>query len=226
MSSSNKCDSDSVRSGLRLKKARLMAGFTRQALENKHGISVNTIQAWESAKSPLSFKGANKIIQAFHDSGLECSIDWLLHGHGPSPRLKDEEDVHDMFSTEQGNNQLNWEDESAILREIEFFRTSNLNSIVSIVTDDGMLPSYFIGDYVGGKRKTAENFDKYIGINCLIETKEGSTLLRRLEASRSHSTYTLSCINPSTSVPYPVLYNIEIISIAPVIWHRRKDSVS
>lgn len=226
MTSIDNSGSDSIRSGLRLKKARLMAGFTRQALESKYGISVNTLQAWESAKSPLSFKGANKIIQALQDSGLECSIDWLLHGIGPSPRLNDEINIPGMFSLQkqQNNNQLNWDDESAILREVECFRTSNLNSIVSIVTDDSMLPIYFIGDYVGGKRKTTETFDKYIGINCLIETIEGMTIIRRLERGNAHSLYTLSCINPNTTVPSPVLYNVKIISIAPIIWHRRKDS--
>jgi DNA-binding transcriptional regulator YiaG len=47
--------------GNRLSMARNMLGLSRRAFREKFDISVNTLQAWESGKNPLSSKNAKKI---------------------------------------------------------------------------------------------------------------------------------------------------------------------
>lgn len=213
-------------SGVRLKKARIMAGFTRQALEDKYGISVNTLQAWENEKSPLTLKGAAKMLEVLDDSGIACSIDWLLYGIGTLPQLKDTraDSFFPFNRTEVKPQEINWSDEAAIIHEIEAFRTFNQNSLVIIVPDDSMLPAYTVGDYVGGKRKTIEQFEQLLGTNCIVETKDGFTILRHVAAIKTQGILTLSTINPYTTISTPVLYDVEVINLSPIIWHRKSDA--
>lgn len=217
---------DPTNCGLRLKKARLMAGYTRQTLEDKYGISLNTLQAWEQGKAPLTLKGAEKIVKALKKSGVHCTTDWLLNGKSEPPKLIDMEQIQTLENNDiklLNSDFIQWNDGTAILREIESFRAFNPNSSVIIVMDDGMLPFYSIGDYVGGKRKLGNKIDEYIGTHCIIETKDGLTMVRKLGAGKFNNTYTLSCIHPMTTISSPTLYDVELASVAPVIWHRKKD---
>ena len=69
--------------GRRLKLLRSMTGLPRKALEQKYHISASTIQSWEDAKAGgLTEKGAKRVIQVFHKEGIQCSLNWLLHGLG------------------------------------------------------------------------------------------------------------------------------------------------
>jgi hypothetical protein len=105
--------------------------------------------------------------------------------------------------------------------EIQLFCEQNPQAFYMKVIDDGMEPVYTINDYVVGERHHGEDIKKTIGKYCIVETQMGEILLRRVRESTEEARYTLQCINILTSVPHPVLYDIELASTAPVILHRK-----
>lgn len=226
----------SIQCGKRLKQARLLAGLSRRALEERFNISANTIQAWEIARNPLSLKGAVKLASIFKDVGLYCTSDWLLTGEGVSPRLYNELSTSDASLTAEDIS-FYLAEEEAMGKEISCFQKVNYDAIVVNIIDDAMEPKYSIGDYVGGKRRYKEKIITAIGLDCIIQTVQNDLFLRRLVTatyintmsdayaiSRNlNSQATLTAINPKTTVSYPVLYNQLVLWVAPVIWHRKKN---
>lgn len=214
--------------GKRLKSLRMMTGLSRKALEEQYNISASTIQSWEDAKAGgLTEKGAKRVIKVFKEEGIRCSLDWLLFGIGFAPQLSNK-----LFDEEEGGEGSFGEatitaepqsEDRAIVNELLVFRQSNPDAVEFIVADDGMGPFYNVGDYIAGKRRLSPGHDAVVGMDCIVETKDNEILFRRIKAGSKPGTYNLVAINIDTSVAQPVLYDRELISAAPVIWHRRKD---
>lgn len=207
--------------GKRLKSLRMMTGLSRKALEEQYHISASTIQSWEDAKAGgLTEKGARRVIAVFKEEGIRCSIDWLLYGIGTPPQLSNK-----LFTEEnQGVEPIEVPTEDrAIVNELLVFRQNNPDAVEYIIIDDGMAPFFAPGDYVAGKRRSAPHLETVIGKNCIVETRDNEILFRRVKAGSKPNTYTLTCVNTETSVRDITLYDKELISAAPVIWHRKKD---
>ncbi len=218
--------SSSQSRGKRLKSLRTLADLSRKALEKKYQISASTIQSWEDGKAGgLTEKGALRVTSALRNDGVQCSTEWLLYGAGMGPQLTEKMPLH--FAEAAENYQLVAEDRNlddyAIIQELQVFRRSNQNTIDMIVLDDAMAPYYNFGDYVGGKRRSQTELEELIGQDCIVEMANGEILLRRLKKGQKPGTYSLLASNLATSLAYPTLYDVIIISAAPVIWHRRKD---
>ena len=199
-------------SGGRIKLARNMLGLTRKLLEDRHDISVNTLQSWESDKNSLTEKGAKKLSEVFVRLGLLCTEDWLLTGKGQIPIL-----LQDISALP---NEMN--EDLCILREIEAFKALNPDPIVVIINDDGMEPIYSIGDFVGGNKKTNQQIEDLIGNNCIIETFQGDTMVRKLLKGSKEQSYNLACINITTN-QQPVIPDIKIRFAARIVLHRKKE---
>ncbi len=84
-----------------------------------------------------------------------------------------------------------------------------------------MLPFYRKGDYVAGIQYFEADIQKAVGQDCIVLLKTKQLLLRHLRYHQETG-FTLVCINPDTTAHPYVLENQELISVAPVIWHRRK----
>lgn len=214
--------SGSLARGKRLKTVRLMAGLTRNALEKHHGVSASTIQSWEAAKAGgLTERGVQRVIPIFRQKGVFCTPDWLLYGIGappqPTTNLSVPQEVENLPEYSS------MPEDKAIIRELLTFRELNPGVIDHLIADDGMEPYYCRNDYVGGKRRVGEDINQLIGYDCIVETINNEFLLRRLKAGSTPDVYTLLCTNPDTTVKTPTLYDVELISVAPVIWHRRHD---
>lgn len=213
--------------GKRLKSLRMLADLSRKALEKQYQISASTIQSWEDGKAGgLTEKGALRVTVALRNEGVQCSTEWLLYGAGIGPQLTDKEHSWLGESPAEYAHAIaegRGIDEAAIMQELLIFRIHNPNAIDMMVIDDAMAPHYNIGDYVGGKRRVQQEIDSLINEDCIIETDTGEIMLRRLKKGAKEGTYSLYSINPYSSLPYPTLYDIKIISAAPAIWHRRKD---
>jgi transcriptional regulator with XRE-family HTH domain len=213
-------------SGERLRRARILAGIsTRREFEKKYHISANTLQGWEQGKNPLSKKGAKKIIEALKIEGLICSLEWLMHGTGLPPRLfemsnpstSSEKELEAFFS------QLHLHEEQAIYQELQTFKSHNPNPIIITISDDAMEPHYRIGDYVGGTRfSKAEDVHVHLGHPCIVELSDHTILPRIIHADGESGTYILSCTNFQSKTPPLNIFNARVISIAPILWHRRK----
>lgn len=210
----------SIVRGQRLKALRLMAGLTREELASKYSVSASTLQSWEAAKAGgLTIKGANKMIDIFRQERIRCHLDWLLHGIGDPPQLSNQQfQVH-----EQEVNYTSTAEHDAILQELLTFRKLNGETLDIVVNDDGMSPHYKSGDVVAGKKRSGSSIQSLIGYDCIVITKQNESFLRKLKAGSKPDCYTLICINYDTDLTTPILYDQELIAVAPVIWHRRKD---
>ncbi len=207
--------------GKRLKTVRMMAGLTRNGLEDKYGISASTIQSWEAAKAGgLTERGVQRVIPVLQQEGIFCTSDWLLYGVGQPPQPTN----LNLPTSEETAIPLNTlPEDKAIIQELLTFRELNTNVVDLVVADDGMEPYYTRGDYVAGKRKTKETLIRALGLDCIVETANNEILLRRVKNGSKPGVFTLICTNSDTSVTTPTLYDLELISAAPVIWHRRHD---
>lgn len=213
-------------SGERLRRARILAGITtRREFEKKYRISANTLQGWEQGKNPLSKKGAKRIIEALKAEGVICSLEWLMSGAGVPPRQFEinNQDIVSAHDFENFLNHLNLQEEQAIYQELQSFKSHNPNPIIITVPDDAMMPQFHSGDYIGGIRlNKAEDIAAHLGEACIVELADHTILPRYIHADSELGTYTLSCTNFQSKAAPLNIFNVRIISAAPILWHRRK----
>lgn len=223
--------SSSEARGTRLKKLRMLAGLSRKSMEKVYRISASTLQSWEDGKAGgLTPKGAKRVIEALAKEGVVFTLDWLLYGIGAGPKVADSvyhgsgasgapSEGHDRPREFSGSDA----EEMAISKELLAFRQANLDANDMIVMDDSMSPEYLPGDFVAGRRYYHKDIGRTIGFDCIVETAMGELLLRRVRKGTKDGMWTLVCINPNASTPMHTLYDVELLSAAPIIWRRRKD---
>jgi transcriptional regulator with XRE-family HTH domain len=197
--------------GNRLIRIRKLMGLTREDFHEKYGISSGTLRGWEEARlTGLSEKNVTRLMPVLEGENIQCSIGWLLHGEGSSPLVLDK--AAKKNSSEQ---------KTALAEEIDVFCKHHLQAVYIQVADDGMEPYYYEGDYVAGERLYQKDMHTAIGQHCIVETQQGEVLLCTLRAGTEKNKYTLQCVNLDPKLRNPILYNVELLSAAPVIWYRR-----
>ena len=201
----------------RLVRVRMMAGLDRPRLQIGHEISAGTLRSWESGRYPMTEKGAKRMLEVFRQEGVQCSLAWLMHGQGNIPVVLPESFIKEGVISDQ---KQSFENE-ALDEEIALFCRHHSQAIHHKVADDGMEPFYSPGDYVAGERLYEEKIQTLIGKTCIIETQKGEVFVRSLRQGTKKNCYTLQCLNIATSQTDPTLYDIELVSVAPVLWHRR-----
>ncbi|MFN7097065.1 MAG: helix-turn-helix transcriptional regulator [Gammaproteobacteria bacterium] len=209
--------------GQRLKYIRNMLRLTRAYLHEKYNLSTDSLNAWESGKLKLTPKALDRCIKIYNKEGIFVSKNWILTGEGLAPKLSIS--IANYFQTPTPDSQGNFADltdDELILREVDFFKQTTPNAVVMLVSNDEMLPLYEAGDYVGGRFQSSDFIHSCLGKDCIIETLDGEKYFRRLSAILPNGLCNLSCLNPNDNLE-PVLFNIKVAMIAPVIWHRRKD---
>jgi hypothetical protein len=150
------------------------------------------------------------MLKIFQDEGIQCSFEWLFNGigeHYQSPRIRIE---------------IPPSEDEAITRELKSFLEHNPGAIDYLVSDDTMAPWFQVGDFVAGIRY----FPPFHSLNeriknmpCIVQAEPGGTLVR-LVTPDDNGFYTLSCTNLNASTP--ILENVKLITVAPIIWLRRK----
>ncbi len=211
--------SDPALRGDRIKSARMLAGHTRQSFAESSGISANTIRAWEEPpanRNGITSNGAKRITEALNNGGVYCTEDWLLFGKGPGPTL-----INDAPSLDDPDN-IEWGQEEAVFRDINAFKSNNPSPLVTIITDDAMVPFYSYGDYVAGTRRVGDNIRALIGLNCIVEVGD-RTLVRRISMVDQNNHYTLTALNMDPNIPDPVMSDVTINTAAQVVWHRSRE---
>ncbi|MEE9572748.1 MAG: helix-turn-helix transcriptional regulator [Candidatus Neomarinimicrobiota bacterium] len=211
--------------GKRLKKLRNMAGLLLKDISNKYGVGLSTLKFWENGYgNGLSKKGAAKIITIIRQNGVQCTLEWLLYGVGPKPQLQD---VQYGKGQVEGSSLILKEDaakyEILVAQEIELFCQHHANSVIMTVSDDGMQPYYSQGDRIGGLYVTAAaEIAVMVGENCIVETADQQIFCRRFVKNPNADLFNLFCVNPLTTVIEPILYNMKLTKVAPIIrvWKR------
>lgn len=215
--------------GKRIRILRNMTDLTIQEFANKHGIGASTIKYWECAKSEgLSPKGAKKLVEAMLQEGIYCTYMWLMHGVGIHPQFIDARYGTSKKQVDPMHSSL--DAEIAIRNEMDVFLKGSANAVTLTVFEDGMEPYYCIGDAIGGSRLTGNDINFALGRDCIIETEDKQIICRRLVKGNELHKYTLCCVNPFTTF-YPLnLYDVNILSAAPIsrLWRRfgKNESVA
>ena len=93
------------------------------------------------------------------------------------------------------------------------------NAIYVTVKDDAMQPVLYPGDYVGGI--ISDNIKRAIGKDAIIVDENHDVYIRRLENSDKKNNYTLVGINNDAKLAKPIIQDINVHYIAPIIWIRR-----
>ncbi len=206
--------------GKRLRSLRMMLGLPRKALQQAIDISASTLQSWENAKvGGLTEKGARRIVPLLRQQGLQCDVEWLLYGVGASPQLMDNaflkvKETPAIYSIDEGK---------AIAAELSLFEQHLPDVMHVVVTNDAMFPHYRIDDNIAGRARFGDDIAELVGNDCIVETSDHSVFFRRLQLGSKPRLYTLLSINPDTTVQIPAVVNCDVLRVAAVIWHRRKD---
>lgn len=209
--------------GQRLESMRRMMRLSRRQFFEKYKIPTSSLQNWEEGRGyGITEKAARRVITSLKSDGITCSFEWLMYGFGPSPQLAEVfESKHQPILEEQNQTK----EKEFIARELAvFYKNYPESAIDTIIADDGMEPRFVKGEFVAGCKFSEDNFSKLIGLDCILQLKNGECLVRIVKNINDDNTFTLSCMNPSTTVERPTLYNVEVLSAAPVLWARRSRS--
>lgn len=211
--------------GKRVRSVRMLAGLTREQLSQKHLIAAPTLRAWETPRENgggLTSNGAERFVKALNKEGVFCTVNWLLDGTGPGPRLLSE--IVQLKPKNRSMRKIDWNEEESILKELQTFKELNPDSVSMLIMDDGMEPFYKKGSYVSGKVKMGPDIEKFIGKPCIIQTVDNLVLLRLFQKGKLPNTYTLYCSNPMPTAVAPIMYDVMIKNIAEVLWLRNKEN--
>lgn len=206
-----------VARGERLTRLRGMTNLSRADIAKKYGISVDSQNNWEIGRQGgLTEKGAKKILEAFKNEGIECSMGWLFNGIGAPPAILTTQNTNALALASSQDAYA-----AGLPQEVRSFYEQHPNGFYFQVTDDSMEPYFFEGDYVAGERLYQDMIEQAIDKHCIVETQPGQILLRRLRQGSQKGKYSLQSINFFTSNPTPYLFNVELTSAAPVTLHWR-----
>jgi len=212
--------------GERVKRIRHLANLSREELCTGCEINLATLISWEVGRfGGLSQKGAMRLIARVAKEGVFCTPDWLLFEVGAGPQVvADYKKVSQVDIKEQEQfPPKNFDESTVIVEELMMFRKLNKHAIDYIVDDDTMLPFYCVGDYVGGTKRLGDKVRALVGLDCILQTKDGRIVMRRLQAGPSANTYNLVGVNLLSSSKNAIIYDVEIHAAAPIIWHRRRE---
>jgi transcriptional regulator with XRE-family HTH domain len=215
----------------RLKILRQMAGLTAKRLSEISDIGESTIRYWEEGRAGgLSRKGAHKLVIALANYGIECTEHWLLEEIGEPPRHTDalfSKSAETLASKYAHKNKTttSLSETERIQKETEYFHEINHNTITIQLNDNGVEPFYLQGDIIGGIKVEPEHHNQFIGKTVLVETEGNEVFCRQLHKGSQPELYNLSCTNTTTTVPEPILFNIKIVTLAEIVWIRRRSTL-
>lgn len=191
--------------------------LSRESFGEKHNIPVASLKNWEQARyTGLTERGAKKLIPAFQQEGINCTLEWLLYGIGENP-ASPFPSLNQLLNTPATTN------ESIIAQELRLFHQLNDSAVDCIVTDNGMAPCILVGDHVAGKRYFGQDIEHTVGLPCIVQTLTGEVLVRLVKKGSYTERFTLQCTNTNTAISQPLIENVQLFSVAPILWIRRKD---
>lgn len=209
----------------RLTQLRKFAKLSRNDIAKMAGVSVLTYKGWENAKfGGIPQRRALILIDIFQTEGIQSSVDWIMQGVGEPPKKILHHQINQFKTAIVSLHKQTPEniEQLCIKAELEFFCNNHgWETISLIVPDDAMEPYFLSEDLVAGVKIAHENFNNIVGLNCIVRTKTNKLLLRQIQKSNTNGLFTLLSLN-SNSKQQLILYDMELIDIAPVVWLRRK----
>ncbi|ODN41342.1 hypothetical protein [Piscirickettsia litoralis] len=217
-----------IERGIRLSFAIKMSRLNRQEFSKESKIPINTLRTWEKPNREnvgLKSKSADKVIAALFDVGVICTKQWLLYGIGVTPMLtstaKSLIDLPLNNTMPKVVDESQNDEETEIIREIQFFKQNSNGNIIVIIQDDSMLPFYSSFDYVGGKLRES-NIDQYIGRNCIIKIEgQESYIISRFK--KHGDKYILYNTNVDSVASVNIYKDVKITALAEITFHRKRE---
>jgi len=211
--------------GERLRRVRYLANLSREEFCSDGGVNLTTLVSWEVGRfGGLSTKGASRVIARVAKEGVFCTLDWLLYEVGAGPEVNVDYKKSQIKS--KSNNSKNYAAEnSVIIKELMLFKKINENPIDFVIDDDAMLPYYQINDYVAGTNRFDKKISSLIGLNCIVQINSGRIVMRNLQRGPRANSYSLIATNLQTKIKDSIIYDVELVSAAPILWHRKKEPI-
>ncbi|MGD9108180.1 MAG: helix-turn-helix transcriptional regulator [Gammaproteobacteria bacterium] len=209
--------------GRRLQQLRKLARFSQKEVASLINISLSAYKGWENGRhGGLPKRRAIFLLPIFQAEGIECNLEWLMSGIGEPPQknlvysakkaIKAKDNIMQaIIKTEQ----------ERIQDELRCFRSNYLDSIDFVTPDDAMAPMFLPQDVVAGVKLKPKYYANAFGMPCIVQLTDGTILLRELRQGKEKDHYTLLCSNIETN--QNILNEVELINVAPVLWHRRKQ---
>jgi transcriptional regulator with XRE-family HTH domain len=192
---------------VRLRFLRSLTRLTRKIIAEKYNLPEVTLNKWETGVLSLSDKGITKCLHIYKYEGIFATEAWIKYGEGSLPYIAEEL----ITVLHQGK-------DKNFANDINYFKKTYSDCIIFDVTEDEMLPFYKVGDIVIGCVCTA-GYQNFNNRSCIVTLDNNIQILRNLIASEDNTQYNLHCINPLTKATHPILFNVKITQLAPVIWH-------
>lgn len=208
----------------RLRKLRNMANLTRDNFCENGKIALASLKRWELAYyGGLPVDGAKKIIDRVGREGIVCSLEWLLHEIGNPPIINPSfrKGLTPLEPLSSSENSSASNEEKLITNELLLFRQNHQHTIDLKIIDDGLFPKYKIGDYTAGIIMPVAAIEQLLYQDCIVQLGNGQVLLRNLRKGSLPNHYSLVCTNEQTTAKEPLLQNVEITAIAPVLRHYK-----
>jgi DNA-binding XRE family transcriptional regulator len=208
----------------RLKRVRNLANLSREAICSDSDVNLTTLISWEVGRfGGLSKKGAASVVARVAKEGVFVTPEWLLYevGLGPEVRTDFKKSQKTTALPKSGEKLL--PEKSRIIEELMVFRKLNKNPIDFVVEDDAMLPHYRVGDYVAGTMRQGEKINSLIGYDCIVQIVDGRIVFRNLQRGPRNGSFNLVSTNLQAGSKNTVIYDVELVSAAPVLWHRRRN---
>jgi hypothetical protein len=195
----------------RLRKIRNLANLSRKEICSTDDFKLNTYKGWELGRfGGLPVDGAERVIKRVAEENVICSLDWLLHAKGREPYL-----------LPTGNENLDQNTTSLILKEIMLFQNSYPDAIYTEIKDDALMPGFMPGDYVAGIRRYGNTVRDAANQICIIQLVNGQTLVRNLKIAQDDTHFYLMTTNIASIITGHIITSTDLVFAAPVIRHYK-----
>lgn len=212
-------DNAALAIGLRIKRLRELAGFTREALAEESKISRASLSYWEHGKiNRINPSSIARIVSIFRAHGVQCDEHWIMTGKGTPPTVS----LNPQLKSEPALPKISIQDKVApahlvelLDAELRLFTSFNENAVIMKVEHEAMMPIFNPGDFVGGFWQPSSTliYDKFCLV--LIESK---LQIRRVKPATEIGRFHLSFLTYDTQQTEPFeIRNIVLDSIAPII---------
>ncbi|MBN8828080.1 MAG: helix-turn-helix transcriptional regulator [Sphingobacteriia bacterium] len=204
----------------RLKFLRELSGFTRKEMEEKYGVNAHTLRGWEIGRFPISEGGLKQCIDIYNKIGINVTEEWLKQGIGTPIFKKDNNMTLYVIPNSTSIDTKN----SEMINDIEYLKKYYQDILIYFITSEDMLPVYKVGDFVAGIA-TDLNADFIQNLNnseCIVQLENNDLLFKKILVNSVSNEISLISLDPSKSNS-PIINNVNIKKIAPLIFHRIKN---
>lgn len=210
-----------IQRGARLQRLRRLANLSRHEVCERADFNASTLKGWEIGRhGGLTERGAKLLIDFFALHGVVSTLEWLMSDEGPTPVVNTNfKNTVESFKTSK--KKLAIDREEYRVSELSFFLTTHGNSIHLKVADNKMQPHYLVDDLVAGIKREGAAIKKLNNQIVIIETAESEIMLGELQCKKNGS---FQLVFANKKFKPEELNQDDIISAAPVIWHRRLDT--